>query len=326
MRRRPFLAALLLSLLLQLPATQAAERVFKLGILDGGRALPPGRTYLFVRMLKSHGFEEGKNLSVVVKAANYAYDDLDRLAQELVIERPDVILAMGPSSIAAAAGATRTIPIVMYHSGDPIALGLVKDLARPGGNITGNGWEQDIGQVAKTLELLKEIAPAARRVGYVWHIQNKSLPLYEQRFLKAAGEAGLQLVSVGIRQGPELPGKLKQLEEASIDALVIIADYITLMYQKELDAIVRRRGMPTLVMGRLPGTFEHAILFYGPKMSEFPAMTAEYVARIFNGARAGDLPIVLPSQWELVLNPRAAAALGVAVPRSLVLRADELIK
>lgn len=323
-RRRSFIAAGLLASLAPF-AGRAQDRVHKLGILDGGRARP-AKSYDFVALLKSHGFEEGRNLAVQVKSANYEYDDLDRLARELVQDRPDVILAMGPNSIAAAAAATRTVPIVMMHSGDPVGLGLVSNLARPGGNITGNGWEQDVRQVAKTIDLLREVAPTATRIGFVWHVQNKSHPLYEQRFRQAAIAAKLEVVSLSIRRGVDADQKIRDLEAAPIQALIVVGDYITFMYHKQIDAVIRRRKLPTLVMPRVPGAYESAVLFYGPRISEYSALGAEYIARIFRGARPGDLPIVLPSRWEIAVNSKAASAMGVAIPQALRLAADELIE
>ncbi len=307
-------------------ASYAQARVYRLGVLDGGRARPPGRQYDFVTQLAEHGFVEGTNLQVQHKAANFEYEDLDRLARELVQDRPDVIVAMGPSSIAAAAGATRTVPIVMMHSGDPVALGLVSNLARPGGNITGNGWEQDVRQVAKTIDLLRQIAPKAARIGLVWHLQNKSHPLYDERFRQAAAEAKLQVVSLSIRRGADAEQKIRDLEAAPIQALIVLGDYITFMYHKQIDAVIKSRRLPTLVMGRVPELYDSAIVFYGPRMSEYPARTAEYIARIFKGARPGDLPIVLPSRWEIAVSPKAASAMGVAIPHALRLSADELIE
>jgi putative tryptophan/tyrosine transport system substrate-binding protein len=324
-QRRAFTIAALLASIAPL-ACLAADKVYKLGILDGGRAPPPGRKYNFVRLLSGHGFEEGKNLSVQVKAANLEYDDLDRLARELVREAPDVIVAMGPSSIAAAASATRTVPIVMMYGGDPVGLGHVSNLSRPGGNITGNGWEQDIGQVAKTFELLKEIAPLAQRIGVIWHEQNKSHPLYMQRFSQSAKEAGLDLVSMGIRRGPSAEARVRELEASPVHALLVLGDYVTFMYDKQFDEVIRRRRLPTLVMGRVAGTYDSAVLFYGPRLSEYPARAAEYIARIFKGARPGDLPVVMPSRWEMALNPRSAAAIGVSVPERLRVGADEIVQ
>ena len=325
MNRRFALSLCLLAPLAPLTG-YAQEKVFKLGVLDGGRAPPPGRQYFFVEQLAKHGFVLGKNLEVQHKVANFEYDDLDRLARELVQDRPDVIVAMGPSSIAAAKGATRTLPIVMMHSGDPIGLGIVSNLSRPGGNITGNGWEQDVRQVAKTIEVLKAVAPNATRIGVIWHLQNKSHPLYDERFRQAAAEAKLEVVSMSIRRGADAEQKIRDLEAAPIQALIVIGDYITFMYHRQIDAVIRSRRLPTIVMGRIPGIYDTAVLFYSPRLSEYPAVTADYIARIFRGARPGDLPIVLPSRWEITVNAKAAAAIGVAVPQVLRLSADELIE
>ena len=305
----------------------AQGKVFKLGILDGGRRPRDiHRRYDFLPLLAKLGFVDGKNLQVVLKTAELEYDELDRLARELVEERPDVILAMGPSSIAAAAGATKTVPIVMMHAGDPVGLGLVRDLSRPGGNITGNGWEQDVRQVAKTVDLLRQVAPKAKRIGVVWHIQNKSHPLYEQRFRRAITDAGLEMVSFGLRRGPEAEKTLAELDGAPLEALIVVGDYITFLHEKRIDAIIRRRMWPALVMPRVPGLYSSAVLFYGPRISEYSERGAEYIARIFNGARPGDLPIVLPSRWELFVNVRAAGAMDITVPQALRLAAEEVIE
>lgn len=318
-------AALLLALSVVSHAAVGQSRIYKLGILNGGAPPPSGQKYTFVRKLEELGFVEGRNLAIEARAANYEYGNLGRLADELVRSKMDVIVGVGPSSIAAAVEATRTIPIVMMYSGDPVALGLVKNLARPGGNVTGNGWEQDDRQIAKTIGLLREVAPRMNRVAFVWHLDNRSHPHYERIFREAALGMGLQVASFGLRRGAEIPRTLRQLEEARPDAIVVFADVITVMYEKEIGALIRRNRVPAVVTSYSPGAFEDAVMFYGPNVAEFPARTAEYVARIFRGARPGDLPIVLPSKWELVVNRRSASSLGIAIPQSILLRADEVL-
>nr|WP_246312582.1 ABC transporter substrate-binding protein [Aquabacterium terrae] len=283
----------------------------------------------YKQRLAELGWNEGANVVIRQARAEGHEERLPALAAELVREQVDLILTQGPEAAVAAARATKTIPIVFWGVTLPAELGLVASLARPGGNVTGVAWNAG-GEVqaAKTLELLRQMAPAARRVATIFHRASTTTvtgPAYTYpAFGKAAESLGLILDPHGVRDDSELDAVFAAITAAHADALAVITSPLTARNRQRIAEFASRQ--------RLPSAFDHrafveagGLVSYGPDGLAIVRRSIDYVDRILRGARPRDLPVELPTRFELVVNAKTARALGLTVPRGLLLQADEVI-
>jgi putative ABC transport system substrate-binding protein len=277
-----------------------------------------------VHGLRELGYEEGRSLEFLPSTAGGSYARLGEAAKEAVTREPDVIVTDGSTATRAAKAATWTIPIVMVVGVDPIEHGFVRKLARPEGNITGIATS---GQLlsAKRLELLKEILPQARKVGVLWSgesaQQMASLKLIEA----AAPRFGLSVIPAEVRKPSALPAAFAALSDAGVHALVPVSSS---MFEREVAEIVR-----LVAVHKIPAVHPRAIwprngglLSYGSDQEANFRRAAVIVDKILKGAKPGDLPVEQPSKFELVINLKAAKALGIEIPKSVLFRADEVIQ
>jgi putative ABC transport system substrate-binding protein len=235
-----------------------------------------------------------------------------------------VIVASGTQAALAAAGATKTIPIVMALSHYPVELGLVASLARPGGNVTGlNTYSPQL--TAKKLELLREIAPKVARIALLWNPANPAEQIQYRDTLAAARAAGVAMQSIELERPDGLGEAFDAIRSNGADALMAIANPITFRNRRQLADFA--------LANRLPGMFEErlfvaegGLISYSPNFTAQFRAAATYVDRILKGARPADLPVEQPVKFELVINMRTARALGLAIPPSLLLRADKVIE
>jgi putative ABC transport system substrate-binding protein len=319
--RRAFVATTVCILAVPLTGlAPQAGRVYRIGYLSVGR--PP--TSGFVERLRELGYIEGQNLHIEYRHWGSRPDRIEELAADLVRAKVDVILATGPDDVAGAMKATRTIPIVMVFPGDPVELGFVRSLARPGGNVTGMSWAPDITLTEKAVEILKEAVPAARTIGVLWNQNNRSHPLYADAARRATQRLATTYVSLGVRGAADFPGAFREAARQGVDGIVVFPDPLTVPNHKQITDLALSHRLPLLVTSKL--RFDSALLIFGAKVSDNPRRAAEYVDRIFNGAAPGALPIEQPTVVELIVNKRTAAALGLTIPSSLLLRADQVIE
>jgi putative ABC transport system substrate-binding protein len=279
----------------------------------------------FEEALRALGWVDGRNVLLERRTVEGHPERYPGLAAELVRLKVDVILpAGGPASLEAAKDATKTIPIVMVASSrDPVREGLIKSFARPTGNITGIVTIPAEGG-GKLLELLKEIVPRISRVGVVW---DATIAPYRrsQEMDAAARSLGVELVGLEVREPADLDRALVDTAKAPMDGLIVASTPLTGRYRKEMAEIIKAHRLPSIALFR--GQAEAGLLMtYGPSIREEFRSAATYVDKILKGANPGDLPVEQPTKFELVINMKTAKVLGLTIPQSLLLRADEVIQ
>jgi len=246
------------------------------------------------------------------------------LAAQLVGLPVDLIVAPDPPSALAAKGATKTIPVVMRSSDDPVQAGLVVSLGKPGGNITGV-YSLLAELEPKRLELLKEAVPALRRVGALWNPGFAGNQVRWKRLESAARQLGLSLESVEARSLAGLDAAFRGAVAARVDALITLRNPVVVVHQRRVVELAARSRLPVIYDER---EFVEAggLMAYGAKLDDLYRRTATYVDKILKGARPGDLPIEQATKFELVLNMKTAKTLGLKIPQPLLLRADQVIE
>lgn len=313
--------------LLTLPLEATAQRearIARIGHLDGSS--PSARTAL-VAAFKERLRELGYAPSQYVLDSRYAegFDTrLPELAADLVQGKPDVIFAVGPPPVLAAARATSTIPVVFVGIGDPAGTGLVANLARPPGNVTGITLLA-VELAAKRLEILKEVIPRATNVALIWNPAN---PVNAREFKEAQAAAAtlaVNLLPVELRNPDELDGTLEAVARHRADAVWILSTPTTFLNRARMLTYLTERQLPTFCAIR-----EYAVtgclLSYGPSYADHFRRAASMIDKILKGAKPGDLPVEQPTKFEMVINLKTARTLGRTVPQLLLMRADELIE
>jgi putative ABC transport system substrate-binding protein len=306
---------------------QSAKGVARIGFLaPGGPGIDSwgASVETFRQALRELGWVDGQNLVIEVRYAEGRYDRLPDLAAELVALKPDVIFAGAVNSAKAAKRATTTIPIVMETLGDAVSTGLVTNLARPGGNITGvSGFAPELS--AKRLELLREILPSAARVALLANLSNPGSPVIIRATESAARQMRVQIRVVDVRRPTELDNAFDTMARQRSEALVVVADPMIFGERRRIIELAARHRLPAVYEVRLFAD-DGGLLSYGPGSVERFQRAAVYVDRILKGAKPGDLPIEQPSKFELVVNLKTAKALGIKILPAFLLRADHVIQ
>ena len=305
---------------------QQQSKVARIGYLAGSSVTDNAHlVQAFREALRELGYVEGKNLVIEYRYAEGNFERLPDLAAELVRLRVDVIVAVGDPVILVAKQATSTIPIVMPSVGDPVGRGFVASLARPGGNITGVS-NLAVALTGKWLEYLKQIVPTLSQVAVLRNAANPTHALFWAEAQSAAPRLGLQLQSVEVRTPDDLDGAFATIVRERSAAVVVLPDPL-------LAGFLRGRIAELATRNRLPAVYtfkEQAeaggLLSYGPSLSVNYRHAATYVDKILKGAKPANLPVAQPTQFELVINLKTAKALGLTIPQSLLLRADEVIQ
>jgi putative ABC transport system substrate-binding protein len=273
--------------------------------------------------LRELGYVEGQNIRVEYRFAHGDFDRLPVFAADLVRLKVDLIVALVTQASVAAKKATSTIPIVMVGVADPIGVGLIASLDRPGGNVTGtSSIATDL--VGKQLGILKEIIPKVTRVAAVWNPANPVFQAQQMREMHAAAlKLDLQLQLLQARTPDEFEPALAAVEGTR--AIFVMIDPLFVAHSKELAALSVERGLIAMSGYR---TFAEAggLLSYGPDYFDIYKRTALYVDKILKGARPGDLPVEQPTKFQFVINLKTAKALGVTIPPALLAIADEVIE
>jgi ABC-type uncharacterized transport system substrate-binding protein len=274
--------------------------------------------------LRDLGYVEGKNLVIEFRWADGVYDRLPNLAAELVRLKVDVIVTGGTPGTRAAKQATTTIPIVMAVSGDAVATGLIAGLARPGGNITGTTYF-DPELHAKRLELLKEAVPRATRVGVLINPDNPQTMGTTLQYIRvAAASLRLKLSIFEARSANEFERIFSAMVESRVDAMAMADDGVFLANLRAIADIAANKRLPSTGAKELAEA--GGLIGYGVDFVQTYYRAAYFVDRILKGAKPGDLPVEQPPRFELVINIKTATVLGLAVPQSLLQRADQLVQ
>jgi putative ABC transport system substrate-binding protein len=278
----------------------------------------------FQEGLRDLGWMEGKNIGIEYRYAEGETERLPDLAADLVRLKVDIIVAAFANDALAAKKATRTIPIVMASTGDPVATGLVGSLARPGGNITGlSTMSPDL--AGKRLQLLKEIVPKLSRLAVLWNPQAPSSALNWKELQLPARELGIQLHSLEVRSPDDFDKAFEAATTAGAGALTIMPDPLFGRNLRRIVDFAAKRRLPSIFHIR-EFVASGGLVAYGPDRSDLFRRAATYVDKILKGAKPADLPVEQASKFELVINLKTAKALGLTIPQSLLLRADQVIE
>jgi putative ABC transport system substrate-binding protein len=277
--------------------------------------------------LRGLGYVEGQNLRTDFRFSAGRNELLPRLAAEIVALKPDVIVTNGEPAIRAVQETAVSIPVVMAVVGDPVAAGFAQSLARPGGNLTGL-TNLAPGLSAKRLDLLREAVPNLHRVAVLRNPDNRRLdPVYWKECATAAATLGLALQPVMLSSAGDPEAAFNAIVEQHADALLLLPDptFAALPRRSELVTLAARHHLPASYDNR-EFAESGGLMSYGPNFSAMYRHAATYVDKILKGAKPGDLPIEQPSEFELVINLKTAKALGLGIPQTLLLRADEVIE
>ncbi|MEO6747705.1 MAG: ABC transporter substrate-binding protein [Caldimonas sp.] len=304
---------------------QAPPTVRRIGLLSGFSPSVYAASYpAFQRGLRELGWVEGMNISIEYRYAEGRHDRLPDLAADLVRLKVDVIVTTATSDALAAQRATRAIPIVMVAGGDPVASGLVESLARPGGNVTGlSQMLQELG--GKRLELLKEIVPNLSIVAVLWNPQSASATLGWKENQQPARQLGIQLHSLEVQSPNDLDKAFEGAILARAGALAILPDPVISTNLKRIVDFAAKSRLPSIYQS---SEFADAggLVSYGPDRADLFRRAATYVDKILKGIKPSDLSVEQPTKLELVVNLKAAKALGITIPQSVVFRAHKVIE
>jgi putative ABC transport system substrate-binding protein len=274
--------------------------------------------------LRDAGYIDGQNVIIEAQWAEGQYDRLPVLAAELVHRPAAVIVANSLPSAFAAKAATSTTPLVFISAGDPVQLGIVASLNRPGGNITGVSFFA-VEVASKRLELLLDVAPTASVIGLLTNPNNPRTDLEIGQLQAAARPVGKQILVVEASSKRDFDVAFETLVQRRASAVLIPAEPLSYMWREQLVALAARHALPAMYDVR-EFTAAGGLLSYGLSLTDTYRLVAGQVARILKGAKPGDLPILLPTKFELVVNLRTAKTLGLTIPESFLLRADEVIE
>jgi len=304
-------------------AQQLPEKIRHLGVLQPGA--PPSPLVEAMRgRLRELGYTEGRDIVLDYKWAEGKLDRLPQLATELASLKPDVIAAFSTPAAIAAQRATTTIPIVFSGVGDPLGTGLVSSLAHPGGNVTGLSLLATE-LAGKRLEILQEIVPHMSPVAMFWNDTNPGMVLRAHEAEDAAAKLGLAIRSVGVHDLISFDAAFAAVVNGRTAALLTLIDPFTREHRQQIVDFAARRHLPAIYEAR---EFVDAggLISYGPSLLRMQLRVADYVDKIFRGAKPGDIPVEQPTKFELVINLKTAKALDLTIPPDVLASADEVIE
>jgi putative tryptophan/tyrosine transport system substrate-binding protein len=279
----------------------------------------------FQRGLSELGYAEGRNIVIDARQAGGQPERLPALARELAALRPDIyVVSVGAAAAEAAKTAGGRTPIVMANVQDPVSSGLVTSLARPGGNITGLS-DFHAASVTKRLELMQEAIPGLKLVGVLWNPASTTNAAQLKDLERAAATIGVKIVSLPVRRAEDIAGALGKVKGEPGAGLLLLGDFVLTTSMKRIAQYAIEQRIPavyTISSFVAAGGF----MAYGTNFEDMYRRSAGFVDRILKGARPGDLPIEQPTKFDLVINLKTAKAIGVNVPRSVLLRADRVIE
>jgi putative ABC transport system substrate-binding protein len=323
----PLVGAFILASFYLAEAQQAGKSMPRIGFIfsTGAPASPSLWFDAFQGGLRDLGYVEGKNVLIERRYAEGRLDRMPALVNELVQQKVDVIVAVNNVVIRAAKEATKTIPIVMISSVDPVAAGYADSFAHPGGNITGLAWlNRDIS--AKRVELLKEVLPKMSRVGILWDADGPGPAIAVKEYEAAARAFKLELRSLEVRgPDPDFAGAFQAAKTARVEALIVVGNALVYQHAKQIFELATKNRLPSMTE---EGRYANAggLMSYGANLADLYRRAAEYVVEILKGAKPGDLPVKLPAKFEIFINLKTAQQLGLVIPQHVLVQADKVIK
>jgi putative tryptophan/tyrosine transport system substrate-binding protein len=278
----------------------------------------------FRQGLREDGYVEGQNLAIEYRWAGGVYERLPALAADLIRRQVSVIIAGAPPAVLAAKAMTSTVPIVFTSGGDPVELGFVSSLNRPGGNLTGVSFlVNELG--AKRLELLHELVPKAALIGFLANPTRPSSEVETKDTQQAAQRLGVQVHIVNASSEREIDAAFANFVQQRVNALLIGTDPYYLTRRDQLVALAARLAVPTMYNLR-EYVVAGGLMSYGPSITDVYRQAGVYTAKILKGAKPAELPVVQPTKFELVINLKTAKVLGVTIPLIMQMTADEVIE
>jgi putative tryptophan/tyrosine transport system substrate-binding protein len=275
--------------------------------------------------LRDHGWIEGKNLIIDYRSAEGNAERLPPLAADLVALKPDVLVGVGPQVAIALKSATATIPVVFVAVFDPVAIGLVQSLSRPGGNVTGLATYAPGDWVAKRIEILQELVPSASKIAL---LVNRGNPMHRlvlaNEVPRTARSMGVALPIVEATTADELDAAFALAAAQHADAMIVFGDTLTTQEAPRVTALAANHRLPAIYL--FSGLSPDGLIVYGPDFADLLRRSGGYVDKILKGTKPADLPVEQPTKFELVINMKTAKALGLSVPPSLLVRADKVIE
>ena len=307
------------------PGAQQGSKLPRIGVLHPGAPTTSSHfAAAFDQGLREHGYRQGQDIVLERRFAEAKAERMSEIAAELVRMKVDVIVTSTDPGIAAVKQQTQTIPIVMANSTDPVGTGFVASLARPGGNVTGlSSLSPELS--AKRLELLKEAVPGLSRVAIVWNPDVRGAVLEYKETERAARSLHLQLQSVEVNRPDDFDRAFSALTTGRAEALTVASSSVAFRNRGRIANLAQKHRLPS-IYGLREFADAGGLMAYGPNYADGWRRAAKYVDRILKGAKPGDLPVEQPTKFELVINLKAAKALGLTIPPSLLARADQIIE
>jgi putative ABC transport system substrate-binding protein len=326
MRRRELIAGGLTALFPFKTVAQGSGKRRSVGVLMAwAREYPLSQDYLsaFISAFERLGWRDGSNVNIDVCWPTEALK-MAHCAEHLVSASHDVIVATATPALEALAPRTQSVPIVFVLISEPLGRGFVRDLARPGGNLTGFS-NFDVSMTGKWLQLLKEVAPQVRRAAFLFNPDTAVADAFVREFHRLAPTLDLVPSVAAVRSDSEVDDALRQLSERGNGGLVVMSDVFTSIHRAAIISSAERHRIPA-IYPYANFAQEGGLVGYGTDRADQFRKTASYVDRILKGERAGDLPVQSPTKFEFVINLKAARAIGIEVPTSLLLRANEVVE
>jgi putative ABC transport system substrate-binding protein len=305
---------------------QPAGKVYRIGYLSAGSiSANPHNLEAFRQGLHELGWIEGRNIIIEYRSAEGRFERLPELVAELVQLKVDVIAASATPAALAAKNATGTVPIVGVSLTEPVRLGLIASLARPGGNVTGVSYSVGTDIFGKDLELLNEVVPKVRRVAVLSNPDGPAQPLTISNIKGAARSLGLQLLLLEARAPGGFDGAFAAMARERVGALLVVTDPMFIPHRARLVDLAAKNRLPSIFTQRAD-VEAGGLMSYGPNFPDMYRRAATYVDKILKGAKPADLPVEQPTKFELVINLKTAKALGLTIPPSVLGRADQVIE
>jgi putative ABC transport system substrate-binding protein len=307
-----------------LAALAQAQKPALIAWLTGAPLSSTTSTRMFLQGLQDLGYVEGRNFQITYRSSDGYQDRLPALAEELVRLQPDVIVAAGLDAVVAARNVTQTIPIVSATLADAVHLGLIANEARPTGNVT--GLEPYVaGLPAKQMEFAREIMPGAGKIGLLTNLSDPKAPPQAQELLAAGRSLEIEVTSSDANRPEEIESALQMLASRGVDIVIVLQTSMLLGDSRQIAALALAKRLPT-VYGYRAHVTAGGLASYGVDLEWCWRRAASFVDKILHGARPGDLPVEFPTKMLLAINLKTAKALGLTVPSSLLVRADEVIE
>lgn len=306
---------------------QGTATIRRVGFLSGFARADADAFYSRFRVeLDKLGWADGRNIVLLeLRASEGRNEALPAAAAELIAQGPDLILVQTLPATRALMQATKSIPIVMGGVGNPVDYGIVADYRRPGGNVTGASFMAHE-YVAKLLQLLKEAAPRLRSLALLVNPSNEAAAPMAHQTRADAAVLGMQVQVVEVRSVDDFDGALAAIRQARTQSILLPPEPLILSKREAIASFAMAQGLPLTVVGTRRVLPASGLIAFGPATDEYPQLAARYVDQIFRGAKPGDLPVEQTTRFNLVINLKAAKALGLTLPQALLLRADEIIE